>query len=140
MINRFLYKKCFVEPPVLKWEVFYTWNWIRPGMKSSLSMLKYLLLLLFTPFCQDEVHPRINSSMSKRQGWNFTLRWKKENNTSKCFIPGWSFKMSMFFFNFWWMDSNIMGTAFFQLGGQRDHTRKNFLYIWLWTATSLKRL
>ena len=74
-------------------------------------------------------HPRINSSMSKRQGWNFTLGWKKENNTSKCFIPGWSFKMSMFFFfNFWWMDSNIMGTSFFQLGGQRDHTRKK-LYI-----------
>ena len=128
MINRFLYKKCFVEPPVLKWEVVYTWNWTRPGMKSSLSMVKYLLLLLFTPFCQHEISSRDELIHVKKTGMKFYPVMKKEKKTSKRFTPGWSFKMIVFFFNFWCMNSNIMGTAFFPLGGQRDHTRKK-MYI-----------
>ena len=32
-------------------------------------------------------------------------------------------------FNFWCMNSKIMGTAFFRLGGQRDHIRKK-MYIY----------
>ena len=65
-----------------------------PGMKSSLSMVK--CLLLFTRFCRDEI-----SSRDERQGWNFIPGQKKEKKTCKHFITGWNFKMSMFFFNFW---------------------------------------
>ena len=61
-----------------------------PGMKSSLSMVK--CLLLFKRFCRDGI-----SSPDERQGWNFILGWKKEKKTCKHFILGWNFKMSMFF-------------------------------------------
>ena len=59
----------------------------RPGMESSMSMVK--CLLLFTRFCRDEI-----SSRDERQGW------KKEKKTCKHFILGWNFKMSMFFLIF----------------------------------------
>ena len=58
-----------------------------PGIKSSLSMVK--CLLLFTRSCRDEI-----SSRDERQGWNF--------------VPGWNFKMSMFFINFWRMYLNML--------------------------------
>ena len=73
----------------------------RPRMKSSLSMVK--CLLLFTRFCRDEI-----SSRDERQGWNFIPGWKKEKKTCKHFIPGWNFKMSMFLINFWRMYSNML--------------------------------
>ena len=72
-----------------------------PRMKSSLSMVK--CLLLFTRFCRDEI-----SSRDERQGWNFIPGWKKEKKTCKHFIPGWNFKMSMFLINFWRMYSNML--------------------------------
>ena len=43
---------------------------------------------------RDEIS-RVNT-VSKRQGWNFILGWKKEKETCKHLIPGWNFKMSMF--------------------------------------------
>ena len=52
-----------------------------PGMKSSLSMVK--CLLLFTRFCRDEI-----SSRDERQGWDFIPGWKKEKKTCKHFILG----------------------------------------------------
>ena len=61
-----------------------------PRMKSSLSMVK--CLLLFTRFCRDEI-----SSRDERRGWNFIPGWKKEKKKCKHFIPGWNFKMSMLF-------------------------------------------
>ena len=73
----------------------------RPGMKSSLSMVKSLWL--FTRFCRDEI-----SSRNERQGWDFIPGWKKEKKTCKHFIPGWNFKMSMFLINFWRMYSNML--------------------------------
>ena len=73
----------------------------RSGMKSSLSIVK--CLLLFTRFCQDEI-----SSPDERQGWDFIPGWKKEKKTCKHFIPGWNFKMSMFLINFWRMYSNML--------------------------------
>ena len=97
-------------------------GWNHPCLWWNISY-SYCLHL----FANMRFHPGMNSSMSKRQRWNFTLGWKKEKKTSKRFIPGWSFKMIVFF-NFWCMNSNIMGTAFFPLGGQRDHTRKK-MYI-----------
>ena len=59
----------------------------RPGMKSSLSMVK--CLLLFTRLCWDKISSGMNSSLSKRQGW------KKEKKTCKHFILEWNFKMSI---------------------------------------------
>ena len=73
----------------------------RSGMKSSLSIVK--CLLLFTRFCQDEI-----SSPDERQGWYFIPGWKKEKKTCKHFILGWNFKMSMFLINFWRMYSNML--------------------------------
>ena len=73
----------------------------RPGMKSSLSMVK--CLLLFTSFCLDEI-----SSRDERQGWDFIPEWKREKKTCKHFILGWNFKMSMFLINFWHMYSNML--------------------------------
>ena len=73
----------------------------RSGMKSSLSIVK--CLLLFTRFCQDEI-----SSPDERQGWDFIPGWKKEKKTCKHFILGWNFKMSMFLINFWRMYSNML--------------------------------
>ena len=73
----------------------------RSGMKSSLSIVK--CLLLFTRFCQDEI-----SSPDERQGWDFMPGWKKEKKTCKHFILGWNFKMSMFLINFWRMYSNML--------------------------------
>ena len=72
-----------------------------PGMKSSLSMVK--CLLLFTRFCRDEI-----SSRDERQGWNFIPGWKKEKKTCKHFILGWNFKMSMYLISFWRMYSNML--------------------------------
>ena len=43
------------------------------------------------------VFAEMNSSLSKKQGWNFIPGLKKEKKTCKHFIPGWDFKMSMFF-------------------------------------------
>ena len=48
-----------------------------PGMKSSLSMVK--CLLLFTRFCRDEIWSR-----DERQGWNFI----PERKTGMKFHPG----------------------------------------------------
>ena len=48
-------------------------------------------------FAEMKFHPGMNSSLSKRQEWNFIPGWKKEKKTCKHFIPGWNFKMSMFF-------------------------------------------
>ena len=62
------------------------------GMKSSLSMVK--CLLLFTRFCRDKI-----SSRDKREGWNFIPGWKKEKKTCKHFIPDEILKWA-FFLNF----------------------------------------
>ena len=59
-------------------------------------------------------HPGMNSSPSKRPGWNFIPRdecirgWKKEKKTCKHLNPGLNFKMSIYFFNFWLMYSNML--------------------------------
>ena len=58
-------------------------------------------------FAEMKFHPRMNPSLSKRQGWNFIPGWKKEKKTCKHFISGWNFKMSIFFFNVWRMYSNM---------------------------------
>ena len=59
-------------------------------------------------FVEMKFHPRTNSSLSKRQGLNFTPGWEKEKETCKHFIPGWNFKMSMFFSFF----TNVFKYAF----------------------------
>ena len=59
-------------------------------------------------FAEMKFHPGMNSSLSKRQAWNFIPGWKKEKKTCKHFIPGWNFKMSMFLINFWRMYSNML--------------------------------
>ena len=65
-------------------------------------------------FAEIKFHSGMNSSPSKRQGWNFIPRdecipgWKKEKKTCKHFIPGWNFKMSIFILNFWLMYSNML--------------------------------
>ena len=71
--NSYLYQECV-----------YTLNFI-PGWNSSREKIipVYGEMLLLTRFCWDE-----------RQGW------KKEKKTCKHFIPGWNFKMSMFFLIF----------------------------------------
>ena len=53
-------------------------------------------------FAEMKFRLRMNSSLSKRQGW------KKEKRTCKHFLPEWNFKMSMFFLNFWRMYSNML--------------------------------
>ena len=53
-----------------------------PGMKSSLSMVKCLLCLM-------------SLNVSFIVGWKTGM--KKGEKTCKHFIPGWNFKMSMFF-------------------------------------------
>ena len=72
-----------------------------PGMKSSLSMVK--CLLLFTRSCRDEI-----SSPDERQGWNFIPGWKTLKKTCKHFILGRNFKISMLFINFWRMYLNML--------------------------------
>ena len=72
----------------------------RPRMKSSLSMMK--CLLLFTCCCQDEISTWDELIPVKKTGVKFHPGTKKkEKNTCKHLIQGWNFKMSMFFFNFW---------------------------------------
>ena len=70
-----------------------------PGMKSSLSMVKWLLL--FTRFCRDEI-----SSRDKIQGWNFIPGWKRKkrrvNISSQDDILNWAC-----LFNFWRMCSSM---------------------------------
>ena len=73
----------------------------RPGMKSSLSIVKRLVL--FTRSCRGEI-----PSPDERQVWNFARGWKRLKKTCKHFIPGWNFKMSMFFINFWRIYLNIL--------------------------------
>ena len=48
-------------------------------------------------FAEMKFHTRMNSSLSERQRWNFILGRKKDKKTCKHYIPGWSFKMRMFF-------------------------------------------
>ena len=62
----------------------------RPGMKSSLSMVKRLLL--FTRFCRDEISSRDELISVKKAGIKFYPGMKKKH-----FIPGCDFKMSIFF-------------------------------------------
>ena len=71
--------------PCLWWNVSYCWH----------------------VFAEMKFHPGMNSSLSKRQAWNFISGWKKEKKTCKHFIPQWNFKMSMLFFNFWRMYSDM---------------------------------
>ena len=63
------------------------------GMKSSLSMVKYLLL--FTRFCRDEISSRDELIPVKKTETKFHPGMKKK--TCKHFISGWNFKMSMIF-------------------------------------------
>ena len=64
-----------------------SWDETRPGMKSSLSMVK--CLLLFTRFCRDEI-----SSRDERQGWDFIPDEKKKkrrvNTSSRDKILRWA--------------------------------------------------
>ena len=53
-------------------------------------------------FVEIKFHPGM------KDGWDFILGWKKEKKTCKHFIPGWNFKMNMFFINFWRMYSNML--------------------------------
>ena len=53
-------------------------------------------------FVEMKFHPGM------KDGWDFILGWKKEKKTCKRFIPGWNFKMNMFFINFWRMYSNML--------------------------------
>ena len=55
--------------------------------------------------------------------WDEKKKKRRVNASSRDEVLKW-----LFFFNFWCMNSNIMGTAFFPLGGQRDRTRKK-MYI-----------
>ena len=52
----------------------------RPGMKSSLSMVKRLLL--FTHFCRDEISFRDGLISVKKTGIKFYPGMKKRKNTS----------------------------------------------------------
>ena len=76
----------------------YTWNFI-PEWNSSrdeiMPVYVEMPLTVYTFFAEMKFDPGMNSSLSKRQGWNFIPRWKKEKKTCKHFIPGWNFKMSM---------------------------------------------
>ena len=73
-------------------------------MKLSLSMDGEMSLTVYTfLLCRDEI-----LSWDERQGWDFIPGWKKGKKTSKHFIPGWNFKMSMFLINFWRMYSNML--------------------------------
>ena len=62
--------------------------------KSLISMVK--CLLLFTRFCRDEISSRDE------------ILSPYEKKTCKHFIPGWNYKMSMFFFYFWRIYSNML--------------------------------
>ena len=53
--------------------------------------------------------------------WNFIPGWRKENKTCKHFISGSNFKMSMFFFNFWRMYSNMLSNL----------TCLNIMIVWI---------
>ena len=93
-------------------EDVYTWHFLRdetcPGMKSSLSMVK--CLLLFTRFCRYEISSQDELIPVKKAGMKFHPWMKNKEKKMWCehFIPGWNFKMSMFFFNFWRMHSNML--------------------------------
>ena len=69
--------------PCLWWNVSYCWH----------------------VFAEMKLHTGMNSSLSKRQGWNFILEWKKEKKTWKHFILGWKFTMNIFLCNFWYIHS-----------------------------------
>ena len=62
----------------------------RPGMKSSLSMVK--CLLLFTRFCRDEISSQDEKKKKRRvntSSWDETLKWA-------CFFNFWCMYSSMF--------------------------------------------
>ena len=73
----------------------------RVGMKSSLSMVK--CLLLFTLFCPDEISSRNELISVKKTRIKFHSGMKKRRKKIwKHFILGQNFKMNIvFFFNFW---------------------------------------
>ena len=68
-----------------------SWDETRPGMKSSLPMVKCLLTVY-----------------TFLRGWTIIPGWVKEKKTCKHFIPGRNFKMSVFLINFWCMYSNML--------------------------------
>ena len=44
----------------------------------------------------------------QKQRWNFIKEWKKEKKMRKHFIRGWNSEISVFFFYFWRMYSNML--------------------------------
>ena len=83
-----------------------SWDETRPGTKSSLSMVKYLLL--FRRFCRDEILSWDELIPVKKTGMKFHPRMKKRNK--RCVnisfqdeILKWAFLK-----NFWRMCSNIL--------------------------------
>ena len=63
----------------------------RPGMKSSLSMVK--CLLLFTRFCRDEISSRDEKIKKRRvntSSWDEILKWA-------CFFSFWRMYSNMFY-------------------------------------------
>ena len=86
-----------------------SWVETRPGIKSSLSMAK--CLLLFTRFCRNEVSFRDELIPVKKAAINFHSGMnKRKKRRYKHFIPGWNFTMSMFLLNFWRMYSMCFPT------------------------------
>ena len=83
-----------------------SWDEPCPRMKSSLSMVK--CILLFTRFCRDEISSWDELIPGWKTGMKFHPRMKKRKKTRKDFIPGWNFKMSMFLIIFWRVYSNML--------------------------------
>ena len=75
----------------------------RPGMKSSLSMVKSLLL--FTRFCRDEISSQDELILVRNTGLRFHSGMTQRKKTYEHFIPGLHFAMSMLLLDFWRMCS-----------------------------------
>ena len=94
--------------PCLFDRVFYTWHFI-PGWNSSRDEIIPVY---------GEMSPTVYTFLPR---WNFILGWthpcqkdrneistQDEKKMCKHFIPGWNFKMSISFKNFWRMYSNML--------------------------------
>ena len=80
--------------PLLPWlylEGVYTWSfipWWNLSQDDISPVYGELSLTIYMFLQRYNFNPKLNSSLSKGQGWNFIQGWKEEKKTCKHFMPG----------------------------------------------------